>query len=218
MEDKNEMLEDGINLFEHSLTDFQKLMMEYRCAVREVETKLYVLNDEYSVKYDRNPFESIKSRIKKPKSIFEKLVKKGIEPTINNIDENLSDVAGIRVICSFPDDIYRLAEQLIAQDDIVLIEKKDYIKNPKQNGYRSLHLILEIPIFLSEGKKYKRVEVQFRTIAMDFWASLDHKLRYKKDTENQEAIANELKTCADIISDIDIRMQQIRFMIEEQGK
>lgn len=218
MDDKNEIYEDGIGFFEQSMSDFRKLMMEYRCAVREVETKLYVLNDEYSIKYDRNPFESIKSRIKKPKSIFEKLVKKGIDPTVKNIDENLSDVAGIRVICSFPDDIYRLAEQLVAQDDIVLIEKKDYIKNPKQNGYRSLHLILEIPIFLSEGKKYKKVEVQFRTIAMDFWASLDHKLRYKKYTENQEVIENELKVCADIITDIDIRMQQIRYMIEDQGR
>ena len=171
---------------------FMELMMAYRCAVREVETKLNVLNDEYSVQHDRNPFENIKSRIKSPNSIYEKLVRRGIEPTVENVDKNLTDIAGIRVICSFVDDIYRLAEQLVSQDDIILVQRKDYIKKPKANGYRSLHLILDVPIFLSGGKKYKSVEVQFRTIAMDFWASLDHKLRYKKDIQNQDIIVAEL--------------------------
>ena len=197
---------------------FMELMMEYKAAVREVETKLHVLNDEYSIQYDRNPFENIKARIKTPRSIFEKLVRRGIEPTVENVEKCLTDIAGIRVICSFPDDIYRLAEQLVSQDDIVLVQRKDYIKNPKPNGYRSLHLIVDVPIFLSGGKKYKSVEVQFRTIAMDFWASLDHKLRYKKDIQNQDIIVAELKECADTISDMDCRMQQIRFMIEEQGR
>jgi putative GTP pyrophosphokinase len=197
---------------------FMELMMEYKAAVREVETKLHVLNDEYSIQYDRNPFENIKARIKTPRSIFEKLVRRGIEPTVENVEKCLTDIAGIRVICSFPDDIYRLAEQLVSQDDIVLVQRKDYIKNPKPNGYRSLHLIVDVPIFLSSGKKYKSVEVQFRTIAMDFWASLDHKLRYKKDIQNQDIIVAELKECADTISDMDCRMQQIRFMIEEQGR
>ena len=197
---------------------FMQLMMAYRCAVREIETKLNVLNDEYSVQFDRNPFESIKSRIKTPVSIVEKLKKRECDVTVENIEKYLTDVAGIRVICSFPDDIYRLADQLARQDDVVLVEKKDYIKNPKPNGYRSLHLILEIPIFLSTGKKHVKVEVQFRTIAMDFWASLDHKLRYKKNIKNQDIIAEELKSCADVLCDIDLRMQQIRFMIEDQDK
>lgn len=197
---------------------FMELIMEYRCAVREIETKLHVLNDEYNVQHDRNPFENIKARIKTPNSIFEKLVRRGYEPTVENVEKYLTDIAGIRVICSFPDDIYRLAEQLVNQDDIILVQKKDYIKNPKPNGYRSLHLIIDVPIFLSSGKKYKSVEVQFRTIAMDFWASLDHKLRYKKDIQNQDIIVEELKQCADTISDMDCRMQQIRYMIEDQGK
>lgn len=218
MKDVDNLHEADVEFIAEKLVPFQELMMQYRCAVREIETKLNVLNDEYSVQFDRNPFENIKSRIKSPRSISEKLQKRGYAPTVENIEKYLNDVAGIRVICSFPDDIYRLAEQLIQQDDVILVEKKDYIKNPKQNGYRSLHLIVDVPIFLSSGKKHMRVEVQFRTIAMDFWASLDHKLRYKKDTQNQEAIANELRECADIITDIDCRMQQIRYMIEEQGK
>ena len=209
--------EDTEILFEKA-APFMQLMMEYRCAVREIETKLNVLNDEYSVQFDRNPFESIKSRIKSPMSICEKLKRRGFKPTVQNIEKELTDVAGIRVICSFPDDIYRLAEQLINQDDVILVQRKDYIKNPKPNGYRSLHLILDIPIFLASGKKHVKVEVQFRTIAMDFWASLDHKLRYKKDIANQEIIADELKSCADIISDMDCRMQQIRYMIEEEAQ
>ena len=172
---------------------FIELMTEYRCAIMEIETKLQVLNSEFSLHYDRNPFESIKTRLKSPISIIEKLERKGLEISVDTIEKHISDIAGIRVICSFPDDIYELAELLIHQDDITLIRKKDYIENPKENGYRSLHLILEVPIFLSEGKKYRRVEVQFRTIAMDFWASLDHKLRYKKDLENPNEIASELK-------------------------
>ncbi len=136
--------------------------------------------------------------------------RKGIPPSIPNIENTLNDIAGIRVICSFPEDIYAIAEMLIKQDDIELISKKDYIANPKPNGYRSLHLIVEIPIFLSKGKKYMKVEVQFRTIAMDFWASLEHKMRYKKDIENAEDIAQELKLCSEAINAIDYRMQDIR--------
>ena len=160
------------------------LMMQYRCAIMEVETKLKVLDAEFSQEYNRNPFESIKSRLKSPVSISDKLRRKGYAVTVENIEKYLKDVAGVRVICSFPDDIYRLAALLEKQDDIILLEKKDYIKNPKPNGYRSLHLILDIPIFLSNEKKHMKVEVQFRTIAMDFWASLEHKLKYKKNVEN----------------------------------
>lgn len=195
---------------------FNRLMMEYRSAIREVETKLQVLNEEFSQEYNRNPFESIKSRLKSSNSIFEKLRRKGYPLTIDAIRENLCDVAGVRVICSFPDDIYRLAGLLTEQDDIILLQAKDYIKNPKPNGYRSLHYILDVPIFLSREKKYMHVEVQFRTIAMDFWASLEHKLRYKKNWDRADAgeIAAQLKSCADSIEDLDYQMQTIRDKID----
>lgn len=217
-------------LFEN-LTEFQyvklletgkkytALMSKYRCAIMEVETKLKVLNEEFSSQYDRNPFESIKSRLKSPISIMEKLKRRGIpinEGSLEQeIEENLNDVAGIRVVCSFQEDIYHLADLLVHQDDVRLLRVKDYIKNPKPNGYRSLHLILEVPVFLEEGKTPVRVEVQFRTIAMDFWASVDHKLRYKKDLENETEIMEKLRRCADVISDLDNEMQRIRNMIEE---
>lgn len=193
---------------------FRDLMMKYECAMLEVKTKLDVLNAELAVRDSRNPFETIKTRIKKPMSIIAKLKKDNLDITLKNIEENLNDVAGIRVICSFPDDIYKLAEYLTAQDDIRVINRKDYIANPKSNGYRSLHLILEIPIFLTDEKKYMRVEVQFRTIAMDFWASLEHKLKYKKEIPNAESISNELFYCAELINQLDYRMQQIREKID----
>ncbi|MDY3250696.1 MAG: GTP pyrophosphokinase family protein [Candidatus Choladocola sp.] len=198
---------------------YLELMNKYRCAIMEVETKLNVLNAEFSLQYDRNPFESIKSRLKSPVSIIEKLSRKNLltsDATIASaIEENLYDVAGIRVICAFQEDIYRLAELLIQQDDIRLIRTKDYIKNPKPNGYRSLHLILEVPVFLKSGKTPMKVEVQFRTIAMDFWASVDHRLRYKKNVSNEEEIVEKLKLCAETISGLDEEMQRIRNMIEE---
>lgn len=194
--------------------EYNALMMNYECAMLEIKTKLDVLNAELSVKDSRNPFETIKTRIKKPMSIINKLRKDGIDVTLENIEEHLNDVAGIRVICSFPDDIYKLADYLEAQDDITVITRKDYIANPKPSGYRSLHLIVEVPIFLTTQKKNMRVEVQFRTIAMDFWASLEHKLKYKKDIENAEEISKELNFCAQLINQLDCRMQQIREKIE----
>lgn len=195
---------------------FMRLMSQYTCAIMEVETKIRVLNEEFKTTYQRNPIETIKSRIKAPVAIVEKLKRKGIEVSLENIEKYLTDVAGIRVICSFPEDIYNVAELIEKQDDIRIVKKKDYIKNPKPNGYRSLHLILEIPIFLAEGKKLMKVEVQFRTIAMDFWASLEHKLAYKHDIRNQKLISSELKSCAEIISSVDYRMQEIRKQIEER--
>lgn len=197
-------------------SEFKELMMQYRCALMEVETKLNVLNAEFTMKNNRNPFESIKSRIKTPKSIIEKLQRKGYEISVKGIEENLADVAGIRVICSFPDDIYATAKMLTDQDDIRVLEVKDYIINPKPNGYRSLHLILEVPIFLSNEKKNMKVEVQFRTIAMDFWASLEHKLKYKKNIENAEEISKELQRCAEASSQLDLRMQALRDRIEAE--
>ena len=195
---------------------FMELLMRYECALKEIETKLNVLNDEFSLQYNYNPIETIKTRVKDPMSIMEKMRRKGVSPTIENIEKTLNDIAGIRVICSFPEDIYAITEMLENQDDIKLISKKDYIEKPKSNGYRSLHLILEVPIFLSKGKKFMRVEVQFRTIAMDFWASLEHKMRYKKDIENANDIALELKMCAEAINVIDYRMQDIRNRIEKK--
>lgn len=195
---------------------FLDMMMWYECALMEIETKLKVLNNEFALQYNRNPFESIKCRIKKPLSIVEKMKRKGLDLSIESIQENLSDIAGIRVICSFPEDIYTVSQLLAKQDDIRVIETKDYIRNPKPNGYRSLHLIVEIPIFLSNEKKYMKVEVQFRTIAMDFWASLDHKLKYKKNNlKHPELIAQELKKCADTITAMDYKMQEIRNLLEE---
>lgn len=193
---------------------FRNLMMQYECAMLEIETKLQVLNKELSLVNSRNPFESIKCRIKSPESIFGKLKRKNLPYTIESIEQNLNDIAGIRVICSYPEDIYRLVECLTKQDDVILVEKKDYIKNPKENGYRSLHLIVDIPIFLTGEKKHMRVEVQFRTIAMDFWASLEHKMKYKKDIENAESISEELKYCAELISQLDRRMEQISKKID----
>ena len=193
---------------------FNRLMLEYQSAIMEVETRLKVLNAEFSREYKRNPFEAIKSRLKSPESIYEKLNRKGYPVTMDSIREHLTDVAGLRVVCAFPDDIYRLAELLTRQDDILVLRRKDYIRNPKDNGYRSLHLILSIPIFLPDGKKYVKVEVQFRTIAMDFWASVEHKLKYKKDVAHAEEIVEQLKICADSIEELDYQMQEIRNRID----
>ena len=200
------------------LEPFNKMMIEYSSAIMEVETRLKVLNAMFSEEYKRNPFESIKSRLKKTDSIYKKLERKGYPVTIENIREYVVDVAGLRVICSFPDDIYRLAGLLIRQDDIILLKEKDYIKSPKSNGYRSLHLILSVPVFLPNEKKYIKAEVQFRTIAMDFWASLEHKLRYKKDINNTEEIEQQLKACADSIEALDYQMQEIRKKIDHPAE
>ena len=193
---------------------FHRMMLEYQAAIMEIETRLKILNAEFSQEYKRNPFESIKSRLKSPESIYEKLERKGYPVTVESIQENLKDVAGIRVICSFPDDIYRLADLLIKQDDIILQRRKDYIQAPKSNGYRSLHLIISVPVYLSREKKYMMAEVQFRTIAMDFWASLEHKLKYKKVVDNTEEIVRQLKICADSIEELDYQMQKIRNQID----
>ena len=189
---------------------FMTLLMQYRCAIREMETKLNVLNEEFSLRYERNPIESIESRVKEMSSILEKMERKGYELSVENIEARLNDVAGIRVICSFVEDIYYLAYMLSAQDDLEVLKIKDYIKRPKANGYRSLHLIIQIPIFLSDQKRYMKVEVQFRTIAMDFWASLEHKLKYKRDVKDTDEIVRQLKGCADSIEQLDYQMQEIR--------
>ncbi len=197
------------------LNGFSEFMMMYNCAIREVRTKFEVLNDDFSVDYKRNPIEMIKSRVKSPISILNKLRRKNFPVTVESILDNLNDVAGVRVICSFIDDIYMVAEMFSNQDDITVISVKDYIKNPKPNGYRSYHMIIEIPVFFSNRKQYMKVEVQLRTIAMDFWASLEHKMRYKKDIVGAEKIEQELKDCAEVIAHTDMRMQKINQALSE---
>lgn len=197
---------------------FRTLMAYYRSALMEIETKFKVLNEFLSVTKDRNPIETIKSRMKSPKSIIEKLWRKELPFTVESIEKNIRDVAGVRVICGFPEDVYLLAEYLLKQDDITLIRVKDYIKSPKKTGYRSLHLIVQVPIFLANEKRMMNVEIQLRTIAMDFWASLEHKMQYKKhDLNNAEEIAEELKVCAAEISKLDLMMQNIRNRIDEKN-
>ena len=198
--------------------EFQQAMMMYTCAIREVKTKLEVLNDELSIKNQRNPIEMIKSRVKKPISIVEKLQRRNLPVTLESMMNNLDDVAGIRVICSFVDDIYSVANMLVSQDDITVIAIKDYIKNPKPNGYRSYHLIIEIPVFFSEEKKNLRVEVQIRTIAMDFWASLEHKIYYKFEGSGPDSLQAELKACADMVDMLDAKMFSLNQSILETRK
>lgn len=191
------------------LKKFRNMMMVYNSAIKEVQTKFEILNEELSLTHNRNPIEMIKSRVKTPESIIEKLKRKNLPITLKSLEENINDVAGIRVICSFVDDIYEVADMLVNQDDVRLISVNDYIKNPKPNGYRSYHMIVEIPVYFSNRKRNIKVEVQLRTIAMDFWASLEHKMKYKKDVENAAKISEELKLCADIIAQTDLKMQEI---------
>jgi len=194
---------------------FAKLMAYYRCAMMEIETKLNVLNVEYSLRFERNPISSIKTRLKTPMSIREKLVRRGYDVTVENIEAVLNDVAGVRVICSFPKDVETIAKALLKQDDVQLLERKDYILSPKENGYRSLHLIVAVPIYLAHEKRIMRVEIQLRTIAMDFWASLEHQLRYKKDVDFTDEMAKELKFCAELSAELDRRMDTLRDQVQQ---
>ncbi|MEE0742093.1 MAG: GTP pyrophosphokinase family protein [Emergencia sp.] len=196
------------------LENFDILMMRYDSAIREVRTKLQILNDELSLG-QQSPISSISARRKKPLSIMEKLRRQGDEISLASIETNLNDVAGIRVICSFVDDIYKVAQMLVQQDDITLVQIKDYIQNPKPNGYRSYHMLVDVPVFFSQEKRPMRVEIQIRTIAMDFWANLEHKMKYKQDVENADEIIAELKECADTIAETDLRMMKIREKIRQ---
>ncbi len=196
----------------------QTTLMMYSCAIREFKTKVEVLNDELSIRNQRNPIEFIKTRVKTPYSIFNKLKRKGFDISLDAVRYKLFDVAGIRIICSFVDDIYDIAGMITKQDDIRVLEVKDYIKNPKPNGYRSLHMICQIPVFFSDRKELLSVEVQIRTIAMDFWASLEHDLRYKKDIPVIEEIQDELRECAETIAMTDNKMMEIRDKIENLQK
>ena len=214
MNDLNEKIlnDEFFELLNKKGLPLKTFMAYYRCAMMEVETKFMVLNEQFSLQYDRNPIETIKTRLKSVESIVRKIKVRNIPMNLDAVYENLNDIAGIRVICSFVDDIYMLADCVLNQDDITLVEMKDYIKNPKPNGYRSLHMIVKVPIFLQDGKKDMKVEIQLRTIAMDFWASLEHKISYKKDipAEKSEKLYNELLACAQNIAELDLRMENIR--------
>ncbi|MBR0113624.1 MAG: GTP pyrophosphokinase family protein [Firmicutes bacterium] len=194
---------------------YKELMSYYRCAMMEVETKFKVLSEDFSVKYDRNPIQSIKLRLKSPDSIIDKLSRNSWDISIDSIEKNLNDVAGVRVICSYQSDVYELADALLMQDDVELIARKDYIANPKPNGYRSLHLIIAIPIFLHNRKKMMKVEIQIRTLAMDWWASLEHDMKYKKDLDFSDQILRELHECAELSDAIDRRMEYLNQQCEK---
>jgi putative GTP pyrophosphokinase len=191
------------------------LLTHYKCAMMEIETRFNLLNEEYALEHGRTPINSIKTRLKTLQSIKEKMERRQLAVTPDSIQENLNDIAGVRVICAYPDDVYILADALLRQDDITLIHKKDYIAQPKASGYRSLHLIVTVPIYLSRGKKQMKVEIQLRTIAMDFWASLEHQLRYKSNATFTEEMAEELFQCAQLSADLDNRMDRLRQSVQE---
>lgn len=197
--------------------EFIKLMSYYKCAMMEIETKFNVLNEEYTLTHERNPISVIKTRLKKPSSIVEKLSRRQLPLTLEAMEENLTDIAGVRVVCSFPEDVYTLAGALLQQDDVRLVTMKDYIANPKPNGYRSLHMIVEVPLFLAHQKRMMKVEIQLRTIAMDFWASLEHQLCYKKNNEFTDEMAGELFECAEVSAALDLRMDALRKRVQKQN-
>ena len=189
---------------------YQEVMLQYRCALKALESRLEILNEEFSLQHDRNPIESMKSRLKSPSSIMNKMQKRGLPLDFPTMQANIMDVAGVRVICSFEEDVFFLAKCLKDQSDIEIVTEKDYISNPKPNGYRSLHLIVETPIFLHDQKRLMKVEVQFRTISMDWWASLEHKIRYKKNLPEMEYVERELYECAEISAQLDARMEKLQ--------
>jgi len=193
--------------------EFQRFLLAYQFGLREVETKIGILRDEFLHLHDYNPIEHVSSRVKSPDSLVEKVARKGIEPDFDSIAEHITDIAGIRVTCSFIADAYRLFDLLTAQDDIRVRTVKDYIADPKPNGYKSLHAIIEVPVFLSTGPVSVPVEVQFRTIAMDFWASLEHKIYYKYDRQVPEGLLGELKDAADSAALLDEQMQRLHSQI-----
>lgn len=189
--------------------EFQQLLSFYESGIKQITTKFEILEDEFNSKHERNPISTISSRIKEPMSIAEKLQRKGFAITLDNMISKIYDIAGIRVTCPFISDVYRVVSMLLAQDDITLIEMKDYIKEPKPSGYRSLHVIVKVAVYFSDEKREIPVEIQVRTIAMDFWAALEHQLHYKKDYEMPKDIENELRSIAETITDTDRRMQKI---------
>ena len=188
---------------------FQKLLLEYRFALKEVETKLDILRDEFLYMHDYQPVEHVSGRVKSIDSLMAKIDRIGIEPELDAIREHVRDIAGVRVTCAFRRDVYRLFSLLTQQDDVTVLEVEDYIKEPKPNGYKSLHATISVPVYLSSGRVDVPVEVQFRTIAMDFWASLEHKIYYKYDRQVPDGLTEELKSAADTAAELDARMEQL---------
>ncbi|MFJ6651346.1 GTP pyrophosphokinase family protein [Microbacterium sp. NPDC091313] len=197
--------------------EFQRFLMEYRFGLAEVETKISILREEFQEMHAYNPIEHVSSRVKSPDSLVEKVRRKGIETDFGSVREHITDVAGIRVTCSFVADAYRLFDLLTQQDDITVREVKDYIAQPKANGYKSLHVIVDVPVFLSTGRVSVPVEVQFRTIAMDFWASLEHKIYYKYDRQVPDELLADLKSAADTAAELDARMERLHREIRGAG-
>lgn len=201
------------------MLEYRKIKLLYRSALKEIETKLEILNDEFKLVHQYNPIEHIESRLKTDESITRKLIRKGKEITVENIQKYIDDIAGVRVICSFTPDIYRIVDMISSQDDIEVLKTKDYMLNPKVNGYRSYHLIVRVPIFLSDRVVPTKVEIQIRTVAMDFWASLEHKIYYKYEGNTPEYIKKELKECADLVTFLDSKMlainEEVRSIREE---
>uniref|UniRef100_UPI004057C4E6 GTP pyrophosphokinase n=1 Tax=Agathobacter sp. TaxID=2021311 RepID=UPI004057C4E6 len=191
------------------IDSWETMIFLYNSALKEVGTKLEILNDEFIYVHKYNPIEYIKSRIKSPESIVKKLKRHGLESTIDNMIHRINDIAGIRIVCSFTSDIYRIAEMIGKQNDLTVISVKDYIKNPKASGYKSYHMLVSVPIFLSDSVVDTRVEIQIRTIAMDFWASLEHKIYYKFEGNAPDYISKELRECAGIVSDLDAKMLRL---------
>lgn len=197
------------------MQDFLNLQQLYNAAIKEISTKLEILDDEFQVRYDHNPIHHMECRLKSPQSMMDKLSRKNLPTNLSAAREHLTDIAGIRVICNYIEDIYRIANFLIQQDDIYLIRRSDYIENPKPTGYRSLHLVVKVPVFLSEHKEHVPVEIQIRTIAMDFWASLEHQLKYKADKNLPDYIFRELTECSHQIAMLDERMQHIYHQLND---
>jgi len=196
---------------------YRELMQLYDAAVREVRTKVEILDGEFRVRYSRNPIHHIDTRLKSPASIAEKLSRKGLPQTLESIEQNLTDIAGVRIVCNYLEDIYHIADLLIRQQDVELVRKRDYIQTPKESGYRSLHLVVRIPVFLSDHTELVPVEIQIRTIAMDFWASLEHQLRYKSDQETTQKLRLRLQRCAEASARLDQEMQSIYREINGSG-
>lgn len=205
-------------IFYNQTEEWNRTLLLYDSALREINTKLEIMNNDFKLAHQYNPIEHITSRIKSPQSIAKKIRKLDLELTVENIVNYINDVAGIRIICSFTSDIYRIAELLTRQSDIKVLRIKDYIQNPKPNGYMSYHMIVTVPIFLSDRMVETKVEIQIRTIAMDFWASLEHKIYYKFEGKAPDYIRRELKECADLVSFLDKKMLSINEEIKEYSK
>ena len=185
---------------------WRSVMFLYDSALKKVNTKIEILNNEFNSRYDYNPIEHIKSRLKSADSIVKKLKKDGYEVTIETMMEHLSDIAGVRIICSFISDIYQIADMIARQDDVTVLHVKDYIKHPKPNGYKSYHMVVTVPVYLTDGPVETKVEIQIRSVAMDFWASLEHKIAYKFEGNAPERLLQELKACADMVDVLDAKM------------